>query len=202
MITVTQVDGHEVMQQARDVLVRSFLDDPISKFYITDCNKRLTLLTGLYQGVIRHGVQQHSVFTLPGKVRATAVWVMPGQETTSVLDMLRLSMVKTVLRVGIAWAFRTLSYVEIADKMRAQLAPQPHLYLYMLGVDPAYQNSGLGSQLIAPMLEKADSEHLPVYLETFNPRTLSFYKRHGFEVKAEQSVPHGGPMGWFMYRSA
>ncbi len=202
MNRVAQVTGPQAMQSARNVLVRAFHDDPISKFYIADCHKRTTLLTGLYEQVIRHGVQQHSVFTLEGDVQCAVVWVMPSKDTTSVLDMIRLSMIKTCLQVGIIWALRTLSYVQIADKMRQQLAPNPHLYLYMLGVDPAYQNAGLGSQVIAPMLAKADTEHLPVYLETFNQRTLSFYQRHGFKVMAEQSVPHGGPTGWFMLRPA
>jgi len=28
----------------------------------------------------------------------------------------------------------------------------------------------------------AEADQLPIYLETPNPRTISFYERHGFEV--------------------
>jgi hypothetical protein len=31
-------------------------------------------------------------------------------------------------------------------------------------------------------LEVVDASQLPAYLETPNPRTISFYARHGFEV--------------------
>ena len=31
-------------------------------------------------------------------------------------------------------------------------------------------------------LRVVDESHLPAYRETPNPRTISFYERHGFEV--------------------
>jgi ribosomal protein S18 acetylase RimI-like enzyme len=34
-------------------------------------------------------------------------------------------------------------------------------------------------------LQVVDREHLPVYLESSNPRNLSLYRRHGFEEIGE-----------------
>jgi ribosomal protein S18 acetylase RimI-like enzyme len=58
----------------------------------------------------------------------------------------------------------------------------PHWYLPWLGVDPARRGTGLGGDLLEQCLAIVDADRLPAYLETPNPRTISFYERHGFEV--------------------
>jgi hypothetical protein len=78
----------------------------------------------------------------------------------------------------------------------------PHWYLPWFGVDSVKQGKGTGGKLMERCLvETADADHLPAYLETPNPRSISFYERHGF--KATGSAPVGGcPPITFMPRSA
>jgi Acetyltransferases len=59
---------------------------------------------------------------------------------------------------------------------------EPHWYLPIIGVDPPHQGRGLGEQLMAHALARCDADRLPAYLESSNPRNLSFYQRHGFEA--------------------
>ena len=35
---------------------------------------------------------------------------------------------------------------------------------------------------MTPCLDIVDRDHLPAYLDSTNPRNVSFYQRHGFEV--------------------
>jgi GNAT superfamily N-acetyltransferase len=58
----------------------------------------------------------------------------------------------------------------------------PHWYLPWFGVDARLQGTGLGGTLLTDCLRAVDETELPAYLETPNPRTLSFYARHGFRV--------------------
>jgi len=44
--------------------------------------------------------------------------------------------------------------------------PQPHWYLFMLGVSPAYQRQGIGSYYWQPIIKQADKKGLPCCLET------------------------------------
>ena len=60
--------------------------------------------------------------------------------------------------------------------------PEDAWYLAIIGVDPAYQGTGIGSQLMKKALERVDSEGLTAYLESSNPRNMSLYERCGFEV--------------------
>jgi ribosomal protein S18 acetylase RimI-like enzyme len=76
----------------------------------------------------------------------------------------------------------------------AQYHPsEPHWYLPLVGVDPAYQGRGHGDALMAYALERCDREKLPAYLEATNPRNISLYRRHGFEplgtIQAGSSPP-------------
>ena len=75
----------------------------------------------------------------------------------------------------------------------------PHLYLGVLGVDPARQGSGVGSALLVPGLELCDREGLAAYLETGRERNLAFYGRHGFRVTESIRLP-AGPQVWLMRR--
>ncbi|MEV1023597.1 GNAT family N-acetyltransferase, partial [Streptomyces sp. NPDC050264] len=55
-----------------------------------------------------------------------------------------------------------------------------HVYLCMIGVKPDRQGEGLGTALMAPVLERCDSEGLPAYLEASNARSRALYERLGF----------------------
>lgn len=76
----------------------------------------------------------------------------------------------------------------------------PHWYLAIVAVAPDAQCRGLGTQVLAPMLERCDAEGLPAALDTSAPDNVGFYERLGFAVHAEADVPGGGPHLWFMRR--
>jgi GNAT superfamily N-acetyltransferase len=60
-----------------------------------------------------------------------------------------------------------------------------HWYLPRFSVDAAQQGRGLGGQLLKACLTVVDTSHVPSYLETPNPRNISFYERHGFAVTGQ-----------------
>lgn len=78
---------------------------------------------------------------------------------------------------------------QVSEQMARHHPAEPHWYLPMIGVDPAHQGMGLGDRLLAHALARFDADGRPAYLESSNPRNLSFYRRHGFEVLG--SIQHG-----------
>jgi GNAT superfamily N-acetyltransferase len=78
-------------------------------------------------------------------------------------------------------------------------AEPPHWYLAILGTDPAAQGDGLGSAMIAPVLEECDRDGVGAYLESSKEQNLDFYARHGFKVTSERRLPRG-PSLWPMWR--
>ena len=69
----------------------------------------------------------------------------------------------------------------VFEQMEAYHPHEPHWYLPMIGVDPAHFGEGRGDALMSHALARCDSERVPAYLESTNPRNISLYERHGFE---------------------
>ncbi|MET9499787.1 GNAT family N-acetyltransferase [Streptomyces sp. NPDC006552] len=75
-----------------------------------------------------------------------------------------------------------------------------HAYLWMIGVRPERQGEGLGTALMAPVLERCDREGLPAYLEASNARSRALYERLGFVFTGTAVDLPGGPALWPMWR--
>jgi GNAT superfamily N-acetyltransferase len=58
-------------------------------------------------------------------------------------------------------------------------------YLPLIAVDPLHQGRGVGARLLVEALRRIDATGAPAYLESSNPRNVSLYRRHGFEVMGE-----------------
>jgi ribosomal-protein-alanine N-acetyltransferase len=56
--------------------------------------------------------------------------------------------------------------------------------IHTIAVDPAHQGHGHGRELLAALLEIAESHQAPVFLEvrTDNDTAINLYRRNGFEV--------------------
>jgi len=78
---------------------------------------------------------------------------------------------------------------------------EPHWYLPLIGVDPSCQGEGHGGALMRHALDRCDRDRLPAYLESSNPRNVSLYLRHGFEIVGKIQVGTS-PVLTPMYRKA
>jgi GNAT superfamily N-acetyltransferase len=86
------------------------------------------------------------------------------------------------------------------DGLRGRDAPEPHWYLWTLGVDPPRQGHGVGGALLQPVLARADGAGQPCYLETDKTINVPFYQKHSFVVLVEDDLPNGGMHYWTMKR--
>ena len=69
----------------------------------------------------------------------------------------------------------------------------------MIGVETRSQGKGIGAKLMRHAVERVDSEGLPAYLESSNPRNISLYERFGFAVVGTIKAGSAPPM-YPMYR--
>ena len=82
----------------------------------------------------------------------------------------------------------------VFEQMDQYHPQEPHWYLPMIGVDPVRQGRGLGGLLMRHVLRRCDEERMPAYLESTNPRNLSLYLRHGFEILGTIRVGEAPPV--------
>ena len=77
------------------------------------------------------------------------------------------------------------SRLEGLGRMHQSRPDEPHWYLAVLGTSSDQQSRGLGSKVLAPMLERCDRTGALAYLESSNPANVGFYRRHRFETTGE-----------------
>jgi ribosomal protein S18 acetylase RimI-like enzyme len=175
------------------VLARAFDDDPVTRWIYARERTRPRWARRFFAWELERLAPQGASWTTDD-LRGAALWCAPGQwrETPRESARLLVSTLPGMLR-SLPRAVRGIARVE-------QCHPRGlHLYLAVVGVDPAHQRSGAGTALLAPGLERCDRERLPAYLETAREENLPFYERLGFTVAHEIGMPRG-PTVWTMTR--
>ena len=84
--------------------------------------------------------------------------------------------------------------------MEARHLREPHFYLRIVGYERARQGQGLGSALMQPTLQRADSAGLPATSRPVRQRSAALYERLGFVHMGALELPEGGPSLWLMRR--
>lgn len=92
--------------------------------------------------------------------------------------------------------------VELVGRLTAEIHPagRAHEYLWMIGVVPERQGQGLGTALIASVLDRCDRDGVSAYLEASSTRSRALYERLGFEPTGPALDLPDGPKMWPMWR--
>ena len=91
--------------------------------------------------------------------------------------------------------------VAAAAAIRHLRPTEPHHSLASLGVLASHRGLGIGSALLADVLNRADAAGVPAYLETSTKENLTFYERARFALTGHVVLPDGGPDVWGMVRT-
>jgi ribosomal protein S18 acetylase RimI-like enzyme len=176
-------------------LARAFYDDPVMSFLVPPEATRRRRVASFFEAALTIQHLPHGASYTDTDRAGGALWDPPGHWQMRVSQILRGS-VKMVTAFGrnVPRALHVLSTIE------RQHPRQPHWYLAVLGTEPIHQGKGIGSALLAPILERCDHDGTPAYLESSKHSNIAFYRRHGFEVTGEIPLPGGGPSVWPMWR--
>lgn len=172
--------------------VLAFVTDPMAR-WISDRAASFLEATGDFFDAFGGSAFEHGTAWTANDGQAVAMWLPPGTEP----DGERM--------VGILQEFAPAASVEemlvVLGQMEHFHPHEEHWYLPIIGCDPLYLGQGLGGMLMKTALERVDEDGLPAYLESSNPRNVSLYERHGFEVIGE--IQYGSsPAMLPMYRAA
>jgi predicted N-acetyltransferase YhbS len=78
---------------------------------------------------------------------------------------------------------------------------EPHWYLFAIGVDPAFQGSGVAGSLLRSRLRRCDAAGEPAYLESTTLGNVPLYQHFGFQPTGTPVVlPDGAPVITAMWR--
>jgi len=188
------------VEDAAGVLLRSFANDPGLCFVLPDATDRDRLCPSLARTVVRYAVRCGAPLVTPDVVRGVALWFPPDAPMPTDGDLAETGLAAIPEQIGPEawWRFKRL--LDHLDALHPRYAPEPHWYLAMLGVDPAWQRQGLGETLMQPIFAQADRDGVPCYLEAPTASNARYYARRGFRVVAETNVPDSDVHVWLMRR--
>lgn len=172
-----------------EALARAFHDDPITFFAHPRSASRHRRSRFFFAGRLRTLIPHEMSYCDAGR-RAAALWAPPDAWEPPPVEQVRMLRLVNRRAPWLAAGFHRM------EKLHPR---EPHYYLSTLGVSPEAQGQGVGSNLLAPMLERCDTEGVPAYLESSKERNIAFYARHGFRVTEETRFPRG-PRVWLMWR--
>jgi GNAT superfamily N-acetyltransferase len=197
--SVRQLRSDEVAAAA-SLLARAFVADPFLGYFMAGPRRRGLALPPFFAAVLRELIDSRAVYVSEhaGRMAGVAAWLPPEPETPSREARWRSRLASARVRLLFpraapqVWAgFETLG---------GQHPSSPHWYLAFVGIEPTEQGRGLGRQLLDPVLEQADRNSHPCYLETPFPDTRAFYRKLRFDDTAELRPVAGAPPIWTMTR--
>jgi ribosomal protein S18 acetylase RimI-like enzyme len=179
-----------------ELLTRAFDDDPVANFFAKQDARRVERIGRSMRMNLEQLTFPFGETYVSEGFEGAALWNAPNQRPHGLWNDLRL-IPGLFAMTGAARFPAVMSAVSRVEKLHPK---EPHYYLFVIGVDPAYQGQGISRQLVAPVLERCDREGMPAYLESSKESNIPIYERFGFRVTGEIPLTKGGPMLWPMWR--
>jgi len=184
-------------------LVEALENDPfyaaITRDFSGDDVKRHEVLEAYFDYSMKEGMRLGCCTILPDDDRGAAIWIMPRpQRLLAESRSEKHRFLESILgRGGLEDYHRIIGFMSPRAR---EVVGSSTWYLSILGVPPNAQNRGLGRRLLEPTLYEADGVDAECYLETYSPRSISFYERLGFECVVSHIEPVTSSEYWIMIR--
>jgi ribosomal protein S18 acetylase RimI-like enzyme len=191
--------SEQQLGRATEILVRAFEDYPLMAYAVPAEGRRRRAVGRLYGAILRYCVRYGEAYTTAA-VEGAAGWLAPDRPFPGFWRMARSGMLAVPFSFGLA-GFRRLHAVdEVAQDLHHQHGAGRHWYLWVIGVDPPSQGTGVARGIVQPVLDRADEAGLSCYLETHKETNVPIYRRLGFLVVSQVPVPGHPITVWAMAR--
>lgn len=185
---VTLATGDDDAARAASIFGASFEADPLMTWVFQGDGRRQKLET-MFGWMLREVLVDRGAVFLLGD-RACAAWTPPGSvpwNDDQTADFLQ--------TLGAVATPADMERLGMLDEAARQAHPQEeHWYLGTLGARPECQGTGCGTSILGASLRRVDDAGLPAYLESSNPRNVTLYLRHGFEITGDIPIADGVSM--------
>ncbi|HEY0668474.1 MAG TPA: GNAT family N-acetyltransferase [Sphingobacteriaceae bacterium] len=163
-----------------DILTKSFDDNQSVNYIVQQDSKRLERIRALmdYSFEVCHSFGE--VFLSEDK-KACALVLFPDQKRTNLKSIL-LDAKLIFSCVGVGNIQKALTR---ESKIKNLQSKELMYYLWFIGVDPQYQNTGAGTKLLNDLIEDSSVQRRPILLETSTFKNIPWYKKFGFNIYNE-----------------
>lgn len=168
-----------------DILTKSFDTNQSVNYIVKQDEKRIKRVSVLMDYSFEVCYAFGDVFLSDDK-KACGLVLYPDKKKTTVKSILL--DVKLILScVGIENIKKTLN----RESMIKNIQPKELMYyLWFIGVDPEYQNTGIGSIFLDELIEDSKLKGRPIYLETSTLKNLPWYEKFDFKIYHEAELSY------------
>jgi ribosomal protein S18 acetylase RimI-like enzyme len=163
-----------------EILYKSFLENRSVNFAVKQDSKREARIKKLMEYSYFQGEQFGEIY-LSKDQNACAIILIPSRKKTTLKSIVwDLKVVFNCMGI--------LNVSKVLKREREIKKHHPHfpfLHLWYIGVNPEFQGQARGTELMARIIHDAKALHLPIYLETSNPKNFPFYEKLGFKMISE-----------------
>jgi ribosomal protein S18 acetylase RimI-like enzyme len=178
-----------------NVLNDAFSEDSMWKEVFDDEDKNRVLTEVMVRFCLKYGNVFATSDNLEGVMAST-----PHDKDMTALRIIRSG--AFFLSMKIASESKKMKVLSNAiEEAKKSLDLGPYIHLLIMGVSHEFQGKGFGGKLLRAVIEKAETERKPIYLETQKEENINFYEKYGFSVKKKIILPEplNLPM-WLMVR--
>ncbi|HKA05117.1 MAG TPA: GNAT family N-acetyltransferase [Acidimicrobiales bacterium] len=182
-------------------LAAAFQDDPVPSHLLPDPARRPARATRFFAVIGRVQLPFGHVYVRTAPAPAdppdgVAIWAPPGH-----WKLPTSTVVRNLPALICVFGAKTPAALGLLATMEKRHPPDPpHWYLEFVGTAPSRRGQGVALAVLAPILDQADAEGVPAYLENSSEVNLPLYSRLGFEVTGTFTAGKGGPTLWSMWR--
>ncbi len=168
-----------------DILTKSFDTNQSVNYIVKQDQKRVQRVTALMDYSFEVCFAFGDVFLSDDK-KACALITYPDKKKTTLKSIL-LDVKLILSAVGLKNIKKILAREALINKIQPK---ELKYYLWFIGVDPEYQNKGIGSLLLNEIIEDSEDKKRPIYLETSTLKNLPWYQKFGFQIYHELDLSY------------
>ncbi|TVQ07592.1 MAG: N-acetyltransferase [Bacteroidetes bacterium] len=186
----------QIIESVAAVMTDSFLEDPGSVAMLDGIRNPEDLMQAHSLLHSAHAFQTRSLNILDNDPRAFLVGYDSLHENKAKERNLQIKIIlKTFSCIGLKNLRRMVTNSRRISKVlnlswHRDYIKGRHYRIKIIAVDKALRGSGAFRRLIAPVLEYAEREKIPVVLETLNPTNVGLYEHFGFTLV--KTITHPG----------
>ena len=153
-----------------------------------------------YEMFIRYSLRYGHVYATSDNLEGIIAILPSKYGIMTAWPMIRSGAILPAMKIRKKFTKEALETLKVLDEEKKNFELHPHIYLAVLGVSQNNQRKGYGGKMLRALIELADNEGLPIYFETQTEGNVVFYKKFGFEVMKEITIPHFNLNMWYMVR--
>ncbi len=184
------------IKKAASVLGNAFSDNPMWKEIFNDEDKNRVITEIMLRFCLKYG----NIFSTSDNFEGVMA-IAPHDKDMNLWRIIRSGAFFLSMKLA-SYSKKMKAIAEPIEEAKKDLNIGTYVYLLIIGVSQEFQGKGFGGNLLKAIIEKADIERKPMYLETQKEENVTLYEKYGFHVVKKINHPELNLPMWLMVRDS